>query len=92
LSQQVVSRMESDRSCIRVRSLIALADYFQVSTDEILGYESEAAKEERIRLEKELEVETACHLPETKSVSAAEQSAVYNFLVGMKRCLEECGI
>lgn len=38
LSQQVISRMERDRSKIQVDVLINLADYFQVSTDCILGY------------------------------------------------------
>ena len=38
LSQQVVSRMERDRSKIQVDVLINLADYFHVSTDCVLGY------------------------------------------------------
>lgn len=40
LSQQVVSRMERDRSKIQVDVLINLADYFQVSTDCVLGYQA----------------------------------------------------
>ena len=39
LSQQIVSRMERDRSKIQIDMLISLADYFHVSTDEILGYQ-----------------------------------------------------
>ena len=38
LSQQVISRMERDRSKIQVDVLITLADYFRVSTDYVLGY------------------------------------------------------
>ncbi len=39
LSQQIISRMEIDRSKIQVDVLIKLADFFQVTTDYILGYE-----------------------------------------------------
>ena len=38
LSQQVISRMERDRSKIQVDVLINLAKYFHVSTDCVLGY------------------------------------------------------
>lgn len=41
LSQQVISRMECDRSKIQVDVLMKLAEYFQVSTDCILGYDGE---------------------------------------------------
>lgn len=45
LSQQVISRMERDRSKIQVDVLINLADYFQVSTDCVLGYCPDGEKE-----------------------------------------------
>ena len=38
LSQQVVSRMELDRSKIQVDILLILAEYFGVSTDCVLGH------------------------------------------------------
>lgn len=41
LSQQVISRMECDRSKIQVDVLMKLAEYFQVSTDCVLGYDGE---------------------------------------------------
>ena len=45
LSQQVISRMERDRSNIQVDVLINLADYFHVSTDCILGYCADGEEE-----------------------------------------------
>lgn len=39
LSQQIVSRIECDRSKIQVDVLMNLADYFHVSTDCVLGYQ-----------------------------------------------------
>lgn len=46
LSQQVVSRMERDRSKIQIDVLINLAKYFHVSTDCVLGYCNGGEKEE----------------------------------------------
>lgn len=42
LSQQIVSRMELDRNKIQVDVLIRLAEYFEVSTDYVLGYENDS--------------------------------------------------
>lgn len=39
LSQQVISRMERDRDKLQIDVLIQLADYFDVSTDYVLGYQ-----------------------------------------------------
>ncbi len=38
-TQQAVSQMEQDRERISIESLITMADYFDVSTDYILGIE-----------------------------------------------------
>ncbi len=44
LSQQVVSRIERDRSKIPVDVLMNLADYFDVSTDCVLGYQRKSSE------------------------------------------------
>ncbi len=43
LSQQIISRMELDRSKIQIDVLIKLADFFQVTTDFVLKYEGESS-------------------------------------------------
>ncbi len=46
LSQQVVSRMELDRSKIQVDILLILAEYFGVSTDCVLGHTPPAGEQD----------------------------------------------
>ncbi|MCD8221349.1 MAG: helix-turn-helix transcriptional regulator [Clostridiales bacterium] len=76
LSQQIISRMERDRSKIQVKTLIDIADYFGVSTDEVLGYHPK----------KDISRKTV------DESSERLQSVVYDLLVSAKRCLEESGI
>ncbi len=45
-TQQTVSHMERDRDRISIESLITMADYFDVSTDCILGKEDKAPEKD----------------------------------------------
>ncbi len=45
-TQQAVSHMEKDRDRISIESLITMADYFGVSTDYVLGIDTEKNTEE----------------------------------------------
>lgn len=95
VSQQAVSRMEIDRSRIRVNALIAMADYFQVSTDAVLGYQSdEKTEREMVQTGMDWGLEGTEHLAEAKPVPIPDngQSAVRDLLVSVKRCLEEYGL
>ncbi|MCC8127200.1 MAG: helix-turn-helix domain-containing protein [Clostridiales bacterium] len=95
-SQQSISRMEINRSRIRVDTLIALADYFQVSTDMVLGYQPEEknAGEKVLQRGEDCKLEGAEHLAVIKQFPIPDtgQSTVYDLLLSMKRCLEEYGI
>ncbi len=96
VSQQIISRMEIDRNRIRVNNLIALAEYFEVSTDTVLGYEPKEKSEGAMVLQRgrDRKREGAEHLAKIKQfpIPDNEQSAVYDMLMSMKRCLEEYGI
>ncbi len=83
VSQQIISRMERDRSKIQVRNLIDMADYFGVSTDEILGYQAKRGRERGLY-----------HSVWRSSGERPDglQQAVYELLSSLKRCLEESGI
>lgn len=71
LSQQVVSRMERDRSKIQVDVLINLADYFHVSTDCVLGYCSEG--EDANPLEEALKMQAAASEPAVEVIDNLER-------------------
>ncbi len=43
-TQQTISHMENDRNRIPIESLITLSEYFGVSTDYILGIDTEQAR------------------------------------------------
>lgn len=83
VSQQIISRMERDRSKIQVKNLIDMADYFGVSTDEVLGYQAKRGKE---RGQYHSAWRSSGERPD------GLQLAVYELLSSLKRCLEESGI
>lgn len=89
LSQQVISRMELDRSKIQVDVLIRLADFFEVSTDYILGYENEK-ENENIRVcfvagEDELKTDIISSVNRLERLNKRERMKIWKSLAELKK-------
>lgn len=91
LSQQVISRMECDRSKIQVDVLMNLADYFQVSTDCVLGYvgrwETSSPVELAIRMQGAADVETEAVIDNLEYMSREKRQRLWRILALLKQCL-----
>ncbi len=91
LSQQVVSRMERDRSKIQIDVLINLAEYFHVSTDCVLGYcdggeKDEPAEDEDSMQNEEVELNIE-EMEELEPSDRMKRQAVWQLLAELKRYL-----
>lgn len=91
LSQQAVSRMERDRSKIQVDVLIHLADYFNVSTDCVLGYCSNKAVENQaemaLKLQGATSEDTIMNIDNLEQMDRAKRQKIWNILAELKRYL-----
>lgn len=91
LSQQVISRMERDRSKIQVDVLMNLADYFHVSTDCALGYHAngEAGNpiEESLKMQSAADLELAVMVDNLEQMDQARRQRLWQALAILKRCL-----
>ena len=91
LSQQVISRMERDRSKIQVDVLMNLADYFHVSTDCVLGYHAngEAGNpiEESLKMQSAADLELAVMVDNLEQMDQARRQRLWQALAILKRCL-----
>jgi transcriptional regulator with XRE-family HTH domain len=89
MSQQVISRMERDRDKIQVDVLMHLADYFQVSTDCILGYQripedisaEDAAEETTAASDRVAEIDRLEQMDQNQRV------LLWNLLLNLKKML-----
>lgn len=91
LSQQIISRMERDRSKIQVDVLIKLADYFHVSTDCVLGYEYDGQKEhpvvEAVRAQSATAEDMIAVIDNLEQMNTKDRMAVWQLLAMLKRYL-----
>lgn len=91
LSQQVISRMERDRSKIQVDVLLNLADYFHVSTDCVLGYrmdgEANNPMEEALMLQSAANQELLAVIDDLEQMDWAKRQKLWRILAVLKRCL-----
>lgn len=90
LSQQIVSRMELDRNKIQVDVLIQLAELFHVSTDYVLGYETDDGNEESVAfITSDGEVKTTFvnEAMRLEQLSKSERMKIWKKLVELKRLL-----
>lgn len=91
LSQQVVSRMERDRSKIQVDVLINLAEYFQVTTDCVLGYQSKAKKdnglEEALKMQSATSEEVLAVVDNLEKLDRNRRMLLWKQLAMLKRYL-----
>lgn len=92
LSQQVVSRMERDRSKIQIDVLINLAKYFHVSTDCVLGYCNGGEKEEPANEEEPMLEEEEMNIEEMDDVEPSDRmkrQAVWQLLAELKGAVKK---
>ena len=91
LSQQVVSRMERDRSKIQVDVLINLARYFHVSTDCVLGYcadgEAEDSVEMMLKMQNITSEDIIAEIENLERMDRTRKQAVWQLLAVLKRYL-----
>lgn len=91
LSQQVVSRMERDRSKIQVDVLINLADYFHVSTDCVLGYYSDRdggnPDDTALKMQGATCEDLTGMAEGLEHMDPAKRQAIWNLLMALKRYL-----
>ena len=91
LSQQVVSRMERDRSKIQVDVLINLADYFHVSTDCVLGYSTDKETENPLELALKMQgaasEEEKTVMEQLEGMDYAKRQMLWQALAELKRYL-----
>ncbi|MCI6888425.1 MAG: helix-turn-helix transcriptional regulator [Lachnospiraceae bacterium] len=91
LSQQIISRMERDRSKIQVDVLIKMADYFHVSTDCILGYEfhdrGEQPISEAIRMQSATAEDMIAVIDNLEQMNTKDRMALWQLLAMLKRYL-----
>ncbi|MGN0157990.1 MAG: helix-turn-helix domain-containing protein [Brotaphodocola sp.] len=89
LSQQIISRMELDRSKIQVDVLIRLADYFNVSTDYVLGYENEndtdAAQIGVVVTDGDLKTDILSDVKRLEQLNKSDRMKIWKTLVELKK-------
>jgi transcriptional regulator with XRE-family HTH domain len=91
LSQQLVSRIERDRDKIQIDVLMHLADYFQVSTDCILGYSSKS--ETPTSMETALMMQAAggedriAEIDKLENMERGQRLLLWNTLIHLKNIL-----
>lgn len=91
LSQQIISRMELDRSKIQVDILIRLAEFFEVSTDCVLGCEKDCDGTEDsvafIASEGEVSTTFVSQTMRLEQLSKSERMKIWRKLVELKQLL-----
>jgi transcriptional regulator with XRE-family HTH domain len=91
LSQQLVSRIERDRDKIQVDVLMNLADYFQVSTDCILGYscksDSQTPLETALMMQAAGGEERIAEIDKLESMDPGQRLLLWNTLLHLKDIL-----
>ena len=90
LSQQVISRMERDRSKIQVDVLINLAKYFHVSTDCVLGYcaeEDDNSAELALKMQSATSEEVVAIIENLERMDQVQRKALWQTLAALKRYL-----
>ena len=91
LSQQVISRMERDRSKIQVDVLINLAKYVLVSTDCVLGYceeeEEENPVETALKMQSAASEDIVAIIENLERMDRAQRKALWHVLATLKRYL-----
>ncbi len=89
LSQQIVSRMEHDRSKIQVDVLIKLADYFNVTTDYVLGYENEGRMDSPVvgfvMTDGETTMDIMPDVKRLEQLNKSDRMMIWQLLVKLKR-------
>lgn len=89
LSQQIISRMELDRSKIQVDVLIRLADFFKVSTDYILGYENDKEEEDAqicfVAGDDELKTDIMSSVNRLEQLNKRDRMKIWKSLAELKR-------
>lgn len=91
LSQQIISRMELDRSKIQIDVLIRLAEFFEVSTDCVLGYEKDCEEQAKLVAftapEGEAPTAFVTQAMRFEQLSKAERMKIWNKLAELKQLL-----
>lgn len=91
MSQQIISRMELDRSKIQIDVLIRLAEFFEVSTDCVLGYEKDCEEQERsvafVSSEGEVPTTFVTQAMRLEQLSKSERMKIWKKLVELKQLL-----
>lgn len=91
LSQQVISRIEHDRDKIQTDVLIHLADFFEVSTDCVLGYHPKGKDmsgwNEAWRQECAAGDERYADIDRLQQMDEAKRTELYSLLLQIKRLL-----
>ena len=91
LSQQIISRMERDRSKIQVDVLMKMADYFHVSTDCVLGYQPDELREqplaEAIEAQSATTEDMIAVIDNLEQMNMKDRMALWQLLAMLKRYL-----
>lgn len=89
ISQQIISRIELDRSKIQVDVLIKLADFFNVSTDYILGYENEgdadAAQVGFVASDGEMKTDITSDIKRLEQLNKSDRMKIWKSLAELKK-------
>lgn len=89
LSQQIVSRMELDRSKIQVDVLIKLANFFHVSTDYVLGYEGDGDAEDEqvgfVSTEGDLKTDIMSDVKRLEQLNKRDRIKIWKSLAELKK-------
>ncbi len=91
LSQQIVSRIERDRSKIQVDVLMNLADFFHVSTDCVLGYRNESGVtnplEQALMMQSAASPEMIAVIDNLEQMDKSRRLVLWQKLAGLKEYL-----
>lgn len=89
ISQQIISRIELDRSKIQIDVLIKLADFFNVSTDYILDYENEgdadAAQVGFVVSDGEMKTDITSDIKRLEQLNKSDRMKIWKSLVELKK-------
>ena len=89
ISQQIISRIELDRSKIQIDVLIKLADFFNVSTDYFLDYENEgdadAAQVGFVVSDGEMKTDITSDIKRLEQLNKSDRMKIWKSLVELKK-------